>query len=501
LWGAAACDEEADFDLCAVAAKVASHKTELMAKADSKPANTRYVIFAPLSTSHNVPRGHIRLSVSAADVNSFRSSGASPAILPKSSPVAGLRLVQRIIGALKSYPIVGAILIVVALNVTLLKFDPLRGLNPDSLPAAKTWVWWAAQDYKNRQPAPDIALLGCSIVMHSIWFAEATHRNQPVELIVDHECKALSDKVAKLVPGVHPQAFNFGLPGAMPSDDTMIVRALFNGEHKPKVVVLGLAPRDTFDNTFHTPAGTKHYQYLSRFTEVNEPEDLLVPQVWERPKFWVQRAIYLKDKAKAIQNVASAEIRSVGSPVLSRFPKSPLDSTAKDDDKTYALFKDELERGFWIAQPNAPYRYADVAWDAQRKIGRPNNEMFKIQTQWIEKFMEACKERDIDVVLVNLPVSGVARGIMGEPLYQRHLALLQELSEKWKCPLIDSNTTAQYDPSDWTDWAHMRDRGGMKILDAMAQAIASDQKVVAHLRTPENASRQIAGASASPAGN
>ena len=408
---------------------------------------------------------------------------------------------QRIIGALQSYPIVGAILIVVALNVALLKFDPLRNLNPDSLPAAKTWVWWAAQDYKQRQPAPDVALLGCSIVMHSIWFAEATHRNQPVELIVDHECRALSDKVSKLVPGTHPRVFNFGLPGAMPSDDTMIVRALFNGQHKPKVVVLGLAPRDTFDNTFHTPAGTKHYQYLSRFTEVHEPEDMLVPQVWERPKFWMQRAIYLKDKAKAIQNVASAEIRSVGLPVLSQFPRSPLDSAPKDEDRTYALFKDELERGFWIAQPNAPYRYTDVAWDAKRKIGAPNNSMFKIQTQWIAKFIEACKERDIAVVVVNLPVSTVARQIMGEPLYQRHVALLQDLSKRYNCTVVDSNNTATYQPSDWTDWAHMRDRGGLKILDAMAQAIAKDQQAVALLRSNTTGSRQIAGSSASPAGN
>jgi hypothetical protein len=405
---------------------------------------------------------------------------------------------QRIISAFGAYPIVGAIVIVLLVNVALLRFDPLQGLNPDSLPAAKTWVWWATQDFKQQKPAPDIAILGCSIVMHSLWFAEATHRNQPVELIVDHESRALSDLVAKLSPGLHPKAFNFGLPGAMPSDDTMIVRALFNGDRAPKVVVLGLAPRDTFDNSFHTPAGTKHYQYLARYTTVNEPEDMLVPQVWERPKFWLQHAVYLKDKSKSIQNVASAEIRSKGAPILSHFGGSPLDAIP-DDDRSLALFKDELERGFWIAQPNAPYRYLDSAWDAKRKVGKMNPEMFRIQKHWLNNFMQACKERSIDVVIVNLPCSTVARQVMGEPAYQRHMALLNDISRRWKCTLVDSNVPGVYEPTDWTDWAHMRDRGGAKILDSMAHAIASNEKVVAHLRSPQHT--QIAGASTSPAGN
>lgn len=405
---------------------------------------------------------------------------------------------QRIIAAMHDYPIVGALLIVLGVNLLLLRTDPLQGTNPESLPAAKTWAWWATHDFKEQQQTPDIALLGCSIVMHSLWFAEATHRNQPVELIVDHNCTALSDKIAELTPGLHPRAFNFGLPGAMPSDDTMIVRALFNGARTPKVVVLGLAPRDTFDNTFNTPAGTKHYQYLSRFAAAKESQDLLVPRVWERPKFWVQQAVYLKNKSKAIQIVASKDIRDIGAPILSHFGKSPLDAIP-DDDRSLALFKDELERGFWIAKPNAPYRYLDSAWDAQRKVGKPNNWMFNIQKQWLDRFMEACKERNIDVVLVNLPCSTVARQAMGEATYQRHLVLLDALSQRWNCAYIDSNADNQFAPDDWTDWAHMRDRGGDKIINSIAKAITRNTQLVARLRN--GSPTQLAGASTSPAGN
>jgi len=338
-------------------------------------------------------------------------------------------------------------------------------------------------------------------VMHSLWFAEATHRKQPVELIVDHQSHALSDMLAQRVPGLHPKVFNFGLPGAMPSDDTMIVRGMFNGERTPKVVVLGLFPRDTFDNTFHTPAGTKHFQYLARYSSPTESEDLLVPQVWERPKFWMQKAIYLKDKSKSIQNVATAELRKAGEPVLSHFGKSPLDAIP-DDDRSLALFKDELERGFWIAQPDAPYRYLDSAWDAKRKVGKSNPQMFSIQKQWLDLFMQACKERNIDVVLVNLPTSTVARQVMGEPTYQRHLKLLKDASEKWHCALVDANVPGEYEATDWTDWAHMRDRGGKKILEHVADAIAGDQKVVARLEEPPtNRASQIAGTSRTPGGN
>jgi hypothetical protein len=421
------------------------------------------------------------------DVNSFRKPWEQGGIVPV------------MIDAFRRYPIVGALAIVLIVNFTLLRVDPLQGTNPDTLPAAKTWVWWATQDFKKQEPPADIAILGCSIVMHSLWFAEAQHRNKDVELIVDHESKALSDRLAQLVPGLTAKAFNFGLPGAMLSDDCMIVRSMFNGKRTPKVVVLGVSPRDTYDNTFNTPAATKHYQYLARFTDPpTDNQDLLVPLVWERPKFWAQKAVYLKDKSKAIQNVASAKIREAGEPVLNRFGTSPLDKIP-DDDRSLAMFKDELERGFWIAKPNSPYRYLESGWDAKRKIGKANPKMFNIQSQWLDYFMKECKQRNVAVVLVNTPNSTVARGVMGNDLYQRHLALLKEVSEKYNCKLVNADQPERYVPTDWTDWAHMTDKGGAKILDSVAKAIAEDSTLVAALKSTH--SREIAGASPSPAGN
>jgi len=264
------------------------------------------------------------------------------------------------------------------------------------------------------------------------------------------------------------------------------------------MVVLGVSPRDLFDNTFNTPAGTKHYQYLSRFAPSHESADLLVPRVWERPKFWLQQAIYLKDKAKPLQNIGSAALRDAAAPVLNRFQKSPLDAIP-DDERSLALFKDELERGFWIAKPDAPYRYLDSAWDAKRKVGKPNPSMFKIQTAWLELFMQACKDRNIDVVLVNTPASDVARGTMGEPTYQRHLALLRDVSKRWNCTFVDANISGRYQPNDWTDWGHMTDKGGQKTLDAIADAVAANTQLVADLKASHP--RQVAGASPSPAGN
>jgi hypothetical protein len=376
-----------------------------------------------------------------------------------------------VVNLFKKVPILPAILLVVLANVALLIVNPADQLKIDveKTPTARTWAWWGAQDFFHQKQRPDVVLLGSSVMMQGTWFQEAQYRQKPVELIVDHRTEYLETAI-KRNTGVNARCFNFALPGSMCSDMTMTAKAMLNGERKPRIAVIGLTARDMMDNTFHCPAGTKHYRYMSKFVDTSNLQDLAVPSLADKPKFWFQNNCYFNSKAKLLTNSVGEMMRQLM--VSSGVQASPLDKVA-DEDRRYALFKDELERGFWIAYPNNPQHFNDSAFDCVRRLKKPNDEMFKNQYQWLRLALEHCKSEGITPVLIGLPISPVARQTMSPAVYARHIQTLQELSHTYGCQFADLNDFHKYELSEFDDWAHPNATGGQHMLDGIAKVVSN----------------------------
>jgi hypothetical protein len=358
--------------------------------------------------------------------------------------------------------------------------DPVGRVDPESLPAARTWAWWGANDYKQQQPPPNVVLLGSSVMMQGSWFAEADYRRQDVELIVDHRSHLLESILEKKAPGILPRCFNFALPGSMASDICMVAKAMFTGDRTPEIAVIGLHPRDFFDNTFHTPAGTKHYRYMARFADTQGLTELAIPALWDRVRFFVQEISYFTWRAKEIQIIAGESVRHCLSPWIKTLPASPLDAV-KEEDRRFALFQHELNRGLWIAHPNNPWLYVDSSFDCKRRLGKTNQKMFENQEQWLKLCLESCKQRGVTPLLVVMPVSPVALQNMAPGGYERHVKMVKDCSKKFDCAYINANDEAQYVMQDFTDWAHLSSSGGLKALQTIGNAIAGNRQMVAKL--------------------
>jgi hypothetical protein len=320
-------------------------------------------------------------------------------------------------------------------------------------------------------------------MMQGPWFQEARYRHKDVELIADHDCSYLQSVIEK-ASAVHARCFNFALPGSMASDMCMVSKAIFQGDHKPRIIVLGLSPRDLVDNTFQCAASSKHFQFMARAVNTDGLDDLMVPQWWLRPKFWFHQVSYFNRHARDFQTISSEtvhqELASCLDPVLNRLPPSPLD-VVQEQDRRFALFKDELQRGIWIAHPGAPWYYNESASDCHRRLRKPDKEMLANQGKWLELTLDYCKQEGITPIILNMPVSDEARQNMHPGIYPMHMAMLQSLANRWSCSLIDANTTGSYSKRDFTDWAHLSDTGGQKLLDLIGERIATDSSLLAKL--------------------
>ncbi len=121
----------------------------------------------------------------------------------------------------KSKVFQAAVLVVLA-NLLLVITNPFKGVDPDSLPTLKSWVFWTTQDYR-QEVDPKVVLLGSSLLMNSVWMQEAEHLQKNVDIVVNRRTTYLESIISKYIKGYQGVCFNFGLPGSMVSDDYMIL--------------------------------------------------------------------------------------------------------------------------------------------------------------------------------------------------------------------------------------------------------------------------------------
>ena len=378
-----------------------------------------------------------------------------------------------------SRPLVLAALLLVVINGLLYAFNPLSKVDPELLMGARSWAWWAVQDYKKVQP--DLVFIGSSMVMHPLWHQEAQFRQQNVELIVDHRSHFVESFLEKAT-GKPVKVFNFGLPGGMASDAFITIRALSALQMKPKVAVICSCPRDMMDNSFGCAATSRHWDLFSRIADTSDVNELASPKLVDKSKIMLRDAVFLKRKNKELRAIMSASTKDVADKLYKDLPASPLDKFSPDKTVKNAFENDELEQGFWIAKPNVPRWFTEATADCRRRMRKSNDDVYNNQLTFLELAIKECKKNAIVPVIANMPTTPTMRQAMPAGLYERHTTALNTLAQKYGVQVIDANTSI-YKPEDFTDWAHMHATGGEKAFGLIAQQLATNTVAIKQLST------------------
>ena len=383
--------------------------------------------------------------------------------------------------ALFASPVVQALVVLIVANLLLLQISPLAKVDPESLPSVRSWVWWAAQDYKQQKTPANVVVLGSSLMMQCTWFQEAQYRQKEVDLVVDHRMHYFESILREKAGLSKVSCFNLALPGCMVSDDYMIIKALLSGAVKPDVLVIGLGARDLVDNKFNCAASSNIYKYLNRFVDTKEQLELAMPQLWQRLGYQAERLVYFKTHSNDARILCSVETLRLAQPLIKGLPPSRLNSTSEAD-RRVASYQSEIQKGVWVAKPNVPDGYFDMNDDCLKRFRTPNDTLFANQKKWLELCLETCKEQNIDVVLVDVPFSPTARQLVHPGIHERHLSTLREFAKKWNCALVELDDPDKFDLTDFTDYAHLDASGGKKMLNAISEQIAAKKNLVARLQ-------------------
>jgi hypothetical protein len=371
-----------------------------------------------------------------------------------------------------------------AVNVLFWYAQPLSKVDPDSLPAAHTWTWWATREYLDQHQAPSVALLGSSLMMHPVSRQDADFLKRDLDYVHHHKSEYLSSLVSEKLGLRTASCFNFALPGSMISDDYIVAKALFRTDRKPKLLVLGLSLRDFIDSGVSCPAATPPFRYLKRFVDVSDVISIAMPQFWHRIDYYVGNAIYLWSKKLDTQVILAEAVKQTLSPKVSSFCVPSLIERADPTKNLPSNLRSEVEERMFIVRSHQPYSWEDNSAEYRKRYRIKHRDMFDIQTVFLGKLLDYCRSSDIPVLIVNMPLTEQNLALMPEGYYNRYLAMLERTAREKCCPFLNLNDRSTFTRADFYDTSHMNSAGGKKLLDQIAGAITANGQLAEALSVP-----------------
>lgn len=309
-------------------------------------------------------------------------------------------------------------------------------------------------------------------MMNPVWENEADFVNRDIDIVADRSIRYLDAVIESRLGACKPSSFNFALPGAMLSDDYMVLRTvLLKQAQKPDVIVLGLSPRDFVDNGFTCAASSEHYRYLSRFTDTSDLTQLAMPHPWQRFTHYLHQLCYFEGKKADFQLVMNSFLKDeaakvFGSPSLNR---PPIDVRA-------AIYQTELQKGMWLAHPRGADHYDQVE-DRKLRKTLANKEGCDNQRKWYEMTLQLCQKENICVIVVNMPLTATNIGLFGPGVYQNCMEVMENGARKYGANFLDLQRAGNFELADFTDMCHMDASGGKKALDLIAGALANERSI------------------------
>ena len=390
-----------------------------------------------------------------------------------SSPVRSTQLPTRARGArYLSYTLI-AIAALVMLDVGARLSYPYWNNDRYDSPN-KSWIWWAVSDFHKQPQTPDVVLLGSSLMLEALNTGDATYLHRPQNVSLHHTSSCLQDDLeAKL--GYKPRTFSFAIAGQMASDAYAISSTLLHGKAKPTTIVYGIAPRDFMDNTLTNVTTTETFKYLSRVGDLSKTIAAAKPSFFEVMDHWLENISFIYkhrvDLACLQQHAANSVLESFGHRNLDtyRVPFELRRIALKD------LLEDVASNETMVCPyGDPPVPYLDNLSEYRQRYAHMNAKMFKSQLGYLDQLLQYGKEQNINVVLVNMPLTADNVATMPPGFYQTYLSQIISLSAKYNSKLIDMNVPGLFNRGYFADSAHLNGLGGMRFFELLSNDLVTN---------------------------
>jgi hypothetical protein len=340
-------------------------------------------------------------------------------------------------------------------------------------PMYGTWTWWMARAFVNTSKNPDVVLLGSSQMNSPAWAADATLLKRGVDCLLHRDVLTMSGNLAGMA-GVRKSVnvFNCALQGGVASDYYMIARALFQGDKIPRLVVIGVSPRDFIDNKLPAASSTEAFRFFSRFADSNQVASIAYTDPRDRLFAWLDwqvRSTPLRRISEIIESYATAHAASVPAPSSGRSANELM----------AALYNthQQVKIGQWVVPPNMEPIFVDNSKEYGSRYQNTHPESLPIQLAFFDEVLKSLNKLGCAVLVVGMPTVESNRQLLPAEFWTEYKTIVSSKCRSFGARWIDLSDSPEFVQADFVDTVHMNDRGGKKFFEKLAGIIAADQKL------------------------
>lgn len=360
--------------------------------------------------------------------------------------------------------------------------------NENAAAHTREWTWWLARKWLEQHKAPDMVLFGSSQMGSAVCAADAQHMFKVVDALTHRHAATLEDNLRDRM-GRPVSVFNLAQPGAMCSDIYMSSKALFTRENQPRVVIVGVAPRDFIDATMPYAAATEPFKFYSRYISAGK----LTVHAYNDLMSWLQWGI------------DASPCRKLGVYLQGLAGEGPTEHYDKDKNSNTALNAvlgaGAAEPNKWLVPANIPANlWVDNTKEYKHRFQSPNAPVYDEEKTFFNAFLSNMQSRGITVIVVGMPSLPMNRALLTNKFWDEFRASVGIICMLHNAQFLDLTDSPVFVKDDYLDTIHLNARGGAKLFNILAAYAAADPCVVAQLNTqPSETETLIAKPAQTPA--
>jgi hypothetical protein len=334
---------------------------------------------------------------------------------------------------------------------------------------AKSWSYWVAKGYIEQNRAPDVVLFGSSQMGSAIACADAQLRESLVDTVTHKELWSLESELTKQLSGRPVRVFNASIPGCMISDVDLMSKVLFRDSGmKPKVVVLGIAPRDFLDNTLTSPSGTEPWHFFSQFVPTYEWPAQAFPDFFANLDWQVNQHTMreLAPLAQALLGTTHVDEQQALEGKKSDTPLAAVLGTLG-----------EVKAGQWIVPANIPPMWKDNSAEYKNRFRDSRHPIYKTERQFFKAFLARMKKEEIQVIVVGMPSLPVNRALLPDRFWARFHNDMATACGENTAVYLPLYSDPEFEIADYLDTVHLDATGGLKLFARIASVMAQDKDI------------------------
>lgn len=350
-----------------------------------------------------------------------------------------------------------------------------------NLPMAQSWPWWIAKSYtaefSSKSTAPDVVVFGSSQMGSASFAANAHKLGKALDCVTDRHLDVLELSLSK---DRKISVFNAATGGAMISDANLAARALFlNGEQKafPKLVIIGIGPRDFIDNSLSSPAATEPFRFFSHFVELGSLYDYAFDNVFTKLGFACEhnlpgKLIFKAYFKKFLGGASYGETSDELSQETSSKNKVSGNLLAAISQSGAAI-----QPGQWLIPANMPYMFVDNSNEYINRFKNPNPPLYNQEMRFFQDFLKQMHDRNIPVLVVGMPSLAPNRKLLPDSFWQKFRSDIRQKCQEGGAVYHDISDSPEFELYDYLDTVHLNARGGEKLFNSVSNKVQTTRQL------------------------